>query len=257
MDYNNIRLELEHPIAVLTINRPDRLNALDIETIHEVGQALDAVADDDEVRGLIITGAGEKAFAAGADIAEFAKFTQQEAKSMSSAGHDVFNKLENFHKPVIAAINGYALGGGCELAMACHMRIASDKAKLGQPEVNLGLIPGYGGTQRLTAYVGRAKATELLLTGDIVDADDALRLGLLNYVVPPEDLIDHSRKLLLQITSKATEPVAHILKLINLHFSKEADGYGAEKDLFSECFDTPTFKEGVDAFLNKRKPEFH
>lgn len=256
MNFNNLIYKIEDGICTITINRPEKLNALNIETISELSTAFAEAEASKEVFGIILTGEGPKAFVAGADIAEFSNFTVEQAKAMSEKGHDTFDQIENCSKPVIAAINGFALGGGCELSMACHMRIAATNARFGQPEVNLGIIPGYGGTQRLVRLVGKGKATELLLTGDAINADEAKSLGLVNYVVEPGDLLSKAKEILAKIALKSPLAVAQILKLVNVYYDKDINGFSEEINEFSECFDTSDFKEGVEAFLGKRKAVF-
>lgn len=257
MDRKNINVEKEENICVLTINRPKVLNALNYETIRELDEAISELDRDKDVRVIIITGAGEKAFVAGADIAYMQTITPLEAKEFARYGQRVLSKIENLSKPVIAAINGFALGGGCELAMACDIRIASNNAKLGQPEVNLGLIAGFGGTQRLTRLVNPGLAKEILLTADMYDAESACRLGLVNHVVAPEDLMTFGKQMASKIASKG--PIA-------LRFTKEAINNGLEMDLekafaheaslFAVVFATSDKNEGISAFLSKRKPDF-
>lgn len=256
MAYNNILYTVEQQICIITINRPDKLNALNKETIAEVGQAIAAAQQDDQVRGVILTGAGSKAFIAGADIAEFSSFNLAQGMELSAHGHHVFNSVEHCRKPVIAAVNGFALGGGCELAMACHMRVAAENAKFGQPEVKLGLIPGYGGTQRLPQLIGKGKAMELLMSADMIDANEAYRLGLVNYVVPADQLMDKCREILNKIAAQAPVAVAEIVRTVNAFYDKEKDGFKEEVERFGACFTTEDFKEGTDAFLNKRKAAF-
>jgi enoyl-CoA hydratase len=256
MDFNNLTYSVEEGICTITVNRPDKLNALNQETINEIRTAFDAAEDDDEVKGIILTGAGPKAFVAGADIAEFAEFTPNQAKKMAENGHRTFDTIEHCHKPVIAAVNGFALGGGCEMAMSCHIRIAAENAKFGQPEINLGVIPGYGGTQRLVRLVGFSKATELLLTGDMVGAQEAKELRIVSKVVPQEELMTFCREMLLKISKKSPLVIAQILKLVNQYYESEQPGFISEISEFADCFNTEDFKEGVGAFLNKRKPEF-
>ncbi|MFN8155100.1 MAG: enoyl-CoA hydratase-related protein [Bacteroidia bacterium] len=256
MTYNNILYTVEQQICIITINRPDKLNALNKETIAEVGQAIAAAQQDDQVRGVILTGAGSKAFIAGADIAEFSSFNLAQGMELSAHGHHVFNSVEQCRKPVIAAVNGFALGGGCELAMACHLRVAAENAKFGQPEVKLGLIPGYGGTQRLPQLIGKGKAMELLMSADMIDAGEAYRLGLVNYVVPADQLMDKCREILNKISAQAPVAVAEIVRTVNAHYDKEKDGFREEVERFGACFTTDDFKEGTDAFLNKRKAAF-
>lgn len=256
MSYNNILYTVDQQICTITINRPDKLNALNKETIAEVGQAIAAAQADHAVRGIILTGSGSKAFIAGADIAEFSSFNLAQGMELSAHGHHVFNSVEHCTKPVIAAVNGFALGGGCELAMACHMRVAADNAKFGQPEVKLGLIPGYGGTQRLPQLIGKGKAMELLMSADMIDANEAYRLGLVNYVVPADQLMDKCREILNKISAQAPVAVAEIVRTVNAHYDKEKDGFREEVERFGACFTTEDFKEGTDAFLNKRKAAF-
>ncbi len=256
MNYTNILYTVENAICTITINRPDKLNALNKDTIAEVGKAFLAAQQDDHVRGIILTGSGAKAFIAGADISEFASFSLEQGMALSAHGHDVFNSVETCSKPVIAAVNGFALGGGCELAMACHMRIAAENAKFGQPEVKLGLIPGYGGTQRLAQLIGKGKAMELLMTADMIDANEAYRLGLVNYVVPADQLVEKCREVLNKIIANAPVAIAEIVHTVNAHYDKQSDGFKEEIARFGACFTTNDFKEGTDAFLNKRKAVF-
>lgn len=254
--YNNILYTVNSGIATITINRESQMNALTIDTIQEVGLAVAEANNDNTVFGIILTGAGNKAFIAGADIKEFSDFSVEEAEDMSASGHDVFNAVENSAKPVIAAVNGFALGGGCELAMACHMRIASENAKFGQPEVNLGLIPGYGGTQRLIKLAGHGKALELLMTGDMIDANEAHRLGLANKVVSGDELMATCEKLLTKIGRKSPLTINQIIRLGNAYQNPNEDGFTLEIKEFGAAFGTEDFKEGTDAFINKRKPAF-
>ncbi|MBK6484570.1 MAG: enoyl-CoA hydratase/isomerase family protein [Chitinophagaceae bacterium] len=256
MDFKNLQLDRRDSVLMITINRPTKMNALSREVIDELDAVFDDVYELEEIRGVIITGAGEKAFVAGADIGEFAAFTPEQAKAMSANGHRVFNKIESAPKPVIAAVNGFALGGGCELAMACHMRVASDNAKFGQPEVNLGLIPGYGGTQRLIRAVGRAKGIELLLTADMITANEALQYDLVSYVTTKEDLLAKCNSILGKIISKSPLVVDQIIACANSYHSKQEDGFELEIDEFSKCIATEDFKEGTAAFLEKRLAVF-
>ena len=257
MTYENITLEKKDGIAILTINRPEVLNALNKRTIEEIEMAVEDVEKDENVRVLIITGAGEKAFVAGADINEFVGIDVVTAKELSRKFQLLLNRIETLGKPVIAAINGLALGGGCELAMACDIRIASDKAKLGQPEINLGIIPGAGGTQRLPRLVGVAKAKELIFTGDIIDAREAERIGLVNRVVPPDKVMEEAENL----AKKLLEKSPFILKLAKeaINTGMNMDIYSAivlENDLVTIAFTTEDKEEGMKAFMEKRKPEF-
>jgi len=256
MSYNNILYSVDNSICTITINRPDKLNALNKETIAEVGVAFASAQKDETVRGIILTGSGAKAFIAGADISEFSSFNLEQGMALSAHGHDVFNSVENCTKPVIAAVNGFALGGGCELAMACHMRVAAENAKFGQPEVKLGLIPGYGGTQRLPQLIGKAKAMELLMTADMLDANEALRLGLVNYVVPADQLMDKCKEILNKIIAVAPLAVAEIVHSVNAFYAKDMNGFETEIERFGACFTTDDFKEGTEAFMNKRKADF-
>ncbi|HNR18809.1 MAG TPA: enoyl-CoA hydratase-related protein [Bacteroidia bacterium] len=255
MTLENILSETDDGICTITVNRPDKLNALNKKTIAEIGLAVKHAEKDNSVNVIILTGAGNKAFVAGADISEFANYNLEEAKALSKHGHDVFNSIENCKKPVIAAINGFALGGGCELAMSCHLRIASDNAKFGQPEAKLGLTPGYAGTQRLPRLIGRSKATELLLTADMISAAEALQLGLVNYVVKQEELMGKCLEIASKIKLQAPVAVAEIISCINTYYSGK-DGFAEEINAFGRCFTTEDFKEGTTAFLEKRKANF-
>lgn len=256
MTLQNILASLENGIFTITINRPDKMNALNQNTLRDLRQALNEARNNAEVKGVIITGQGAKAFVAGADISEFADLDSKGGAAFSANGQEIFQTIETFSKPIIAAVNGFALGGGCELAMACHMRIAAENAKFGQPEVSLGLIPGYGGTQRLTQHIGRGRATELLMTGDIIDASDAYRVGLVNYLVPADQLITKCTEILNRIISKAPFAVSEIVKCVDAYYTGGVDGFKFEVDAFGRCCDTEDFKEGATAFLAKRKPVF-
>ena len=253
--YQTLLTTLENNIFTITINRPDKLNALNREVMNDLNNVMDEVYKNAEIKSVIITGAGEKAFVAGADISEFSGLSQQQGMALAKRGQDIFFKIENSPKPIIAAVNGFALGGGCELAMACHMRIASGNAKFGQPEVNLGLIPGYGGTQRLTMLIGKGKAMEFLLTGNMIDATNALQSGLVNYVVPQDQLLLKAKEILTTINCKAPIAIAKCINAVN-HAYTGIKGYEQEIFGFSECFITEDVKEGTAAFLEKRKPEF-
>jgi len=254
--YKNILSEIENGIQKITVNRPDKLNALNYDTIQEIGMAVDTGAKDAAVVGIIITGSGEKAFVAGADIAEFTQLKPEEGKKLSADGQKVFRSIELCPKPVIAAVNGFALGGGCELAMSCHMRIASDNAKFGQPEVKLGLIPGYGGTQRMVQLIGKGKAMELMMTSDMIDAATALRLGLVNDVTTREMLIEKCKEIINKIAAVSPLAVASIVKCVDAYYTRGIDGFGFEADEFGRCFAKDDVKEGVSAFLEKRKANF-
>jgi enoyl-CoA hydratase len=247
----------ESGLLTLTISRPDALNALNAETLERLREDMQEIYQNVKIRVVILTGEGEKAFAAGADIKELSTLNQKEARELSQKVQRLLYDIAHCEKPIIAAINGFALGGGCELAMACHMRIAVESAKLGQPEVNLGIIPGYGGTQRLTQLVGRGKAFELLLTGDMITARDALTIGLVNHVVVNhEELISFSTSLAKKILSKSPIALANIIKSVNAGFNFENDGYEEEAVNFAACTTTEDFKEGTMAFIEKRKPVF-
>jgi len=256
MTYENILTQSENGILTITVNRPEKLNALNKKTIEEAGTAVSGGEKDPAVKIIIITGAGTKAFIAGADISEFADYSITEAEQLSRHGHNVFNKIENCEKPVIAAVNGFALGGGCELAMACHIRIASDNAKFGQPEAKLGLIPGYGGTQRLTMLIGKSKAMELLMTTDMISAAEALTLGLINYVTTQEQLMTKCLEIAEKIKLQAPLAIAGIIRSANDFYNEEKNGYETEITEFGKCFSTDDFKEGSKAFLEKRKAMF-
>lgn len=256
MTYENILTTRENGVLTITINRESKLNALNIQTLQEIKKAVEHVQQDDMVAAIVLTGAGSKAFAAGADIAEFANFNVAQGNRMSADGHGVMNALENSVKPVIAAVNGFALGGGCELAMACHLRIASENARFGQPEVNLGLIPGYAGTQRLLQLVGKGKGLELLLTGDAIKAEEAVNLGLVNYVVPQEQLMEKCLEIVEKIKTKSPNAIARVIECVNEHYAAGKDGFEKEITEFGNCFGTADFKEGTVAFLEKRKAQF-
>ena len=258
MNYKNLLYSVdENKIATLTINRPKAYNAINAETMGEIGHFFSTTAPTLKgIVGVIVTGAGEKAFVAGADIKAFLSLDNEKAQKLSKQGHDAYNHIENFDKPVIAAVNGFALGGGCELAMACHMRIAGEKAKFGQPEVNLGIVPGYGGSQRLVQLIGKGKAMELLLTGDMIGAEEAHKLGLANHVVPQGEEVAKAKEILLKIATKGPISIAKTIDLVNLYFNKEKDGFNAEIEAFGACADTKDFKEGASAFIEKRKANF-
>lgn len=256
-NFENLKFELSEGIAHLTINRPDKLNALNIQTIEEIKEAFQQIYDEPEIKAVIVTGEGKKAFVAGADISEIADLSDLSARKFAENGQEVFASIENCHKPVIALVNGFALGGGCELAMACHMRVATANAKFGQPEVNLGLIPGYGGTQRLTQLVGKAKSFELSMTGDMIKADEAKTLGLVNYVCEnQEEALEQSKKILQKIMSKAPVAVGMVIDCVNAVYQPDENGYQTEANGFATCVKTEDFKEGTSAFLEKRKPIF-
>lgn len=257
MDYSNLLLEKRDRILYITINRESKLNALNKATLAELHHAVTGAFHDHEVGGMIITGAGQKAFVAGADITEFAEFNSDEGRELAREGQSkVFDVIHNSEKPIIAAINGFALGGGLELAMACHIRVASTSAKMGLPEVSLGLIPGYGGTQRLSELVGKGRAMEMILTADMISADEAFRTGLVNHVFTPDELITKAEDILKKIMSRSPFAVGCAIRAINAAFIDGQNGYEVEISEFSDCFGSEDYKEGVAAFLEKRKPEF-
>lgn len=256
MSYSTLLTHLENGIFTITINRPDKLNALNKDVFTDLNTALDEVENNQEIKSVIITGSGPKAFVAGADIAEFGGLTKEEAMALARRGHNTFARIENTAKPVVAAVNGFALGGGCELAMSCHFRVASENAKFGQPEVNLGLIPGYGGTQRLVQLIGKGKALELLMSAHMIDANEAKELGLVNYVTTSETLLEHTKKILEVINSKAPLAVAGCIRAANAVFDESKNGYEVEIVEFGNAFNTDDMKEGTAAFLEKRKAEF-
>ncbi|MGI6488488.1 MAG: short-chain-enoyl-CoA hydratase [Syntrophomonadaceae bacterium] len=257
MELENVLLEKEGNIGILSVNRPKALNALNEATLLDIDKAIDAVAVDDEIDVLIVTGAGNKAFVAGADITFMQPLNALEGRAFGMLGQDVFRKIEELEIPVIAAVNGFALGGGCELAMCCDFRVASENAKFGQPEVGLGITPGYGGTQRLPRLIGEGMAKELIYTADIIGADEALRVGLVNHVVAADELMDYAKKIAKKIASKAQLAVRFCKKAINEGMQTDIDrGMTFEADLFGLCFATEDQKEGMTAFVEKRKPGF-
>jgi enoyl-CoA hydratase len=257
MNYQNLLINIKDKIAVVVINRPDKLNALNIKTMSELKTAFNELNSDDDVYIVILTGSGEKAFVAGADISELNNLNMISGKEFAEKGQEVFNVIENMNKPVIAAVNGFALGGGCEIALACHIRLASDNAKFGQPEVNLGIIPGYGGTQRLTRLINSGRSMEYILTGDMIDANEAYRIGLVNHVYPQNELMNKALEMAAKIVSKGQIAVKQTVKAVNI--VKEVslrEGQNYEASLFALCCGTEDFKEGTSAFLEKRKPVF-
>ena len=257
MGYTQIISEIRDKILYITINRAQKLNALNKEVLAELADAIAFAKQSDEVRAVLITGAGEKAFVAGADISEFQNYNLEEGTELAKNGHkNVFDAIENCPKPVLAAINGFALGGGLELAMACHIRIASENAKLGLPEVTLGLIPGYGGTQRLTQLVGKGRALEMIATADMITAEKAAAIGLVNEVVPQIDLLAKADEILNKIKQRAPLALASAIKAVNAATKEGVNGYEVEIAEFAKCFETADFKEGVQAFLEKRKAVF-
>lgn len=257
MDIKNLIFEKKENIAFITINRPDKLNALNKETLNEISQVFDEIENDDEIKGIIITGSGEKAFVAGADILEISTLDNISGTEFALEGQEVFNKIDQCSKPVIAAVNGFALGGGCELALACHIRYASENAKFGQPEVNLGIIPGFGGTQRLPRIIGKGRALELLMSGNMIDAEEAYRIGLVNKIFPQSELIPESVKLLQTIMSKGLYAVSMLIDAVNEGLDKKLDSaLSHEANLFGQTCATEDMREGASAFLEKRKPVF-
>lgn len=254
--YTTLAAELNDGIYTVTINRPDKLNALNKDVFTDLDTAVNEINSNAAIKSAIITGAGPKAFVAGADITEFGGLDKEAAMALAKRGQDIFLKIEHSKKPIIAAVNGFALGGGCELAMACHFRIASDNAKFGQPEVNLGLIPGYGGTQRLTQLIGKGRAIELLISAAMIDANTALQYGLVNYVVPAEELLNKAKAILGLINTKAPIAIAKCIETANAVFDETQNGFAAEVTAFGECFATEDMKEGTTAFLEKRKASF-
>jgi enoyl-CoA hydratase len=255
--YQTLLTELEKGTLIITINRPDKMNALNKDVILELGKVLDDVYNNEDIKTVIVTGAGEKAFVAGADISEFLSLGVNEGASLAKKGQDmVFDRIENCPKPIVAAVNGFSLGGGCELAMACHFRVASVNAKFGQPEVNLGLIPGYGGTQRLTQLVGKGKAMEMMMSADMIGADEAKAIGLVNHVVTLEELLPKAKEILQKIQMKAPVAVSKIIACVNEAARGDRDGFRNEIERFGACFGTEDMKEGTNAFIEKRKPVF-
>ena len=257
MTFSNLLVEKKDSIATVFINRPKKLNALSKATLGELHQVFQMLQNDNSVKVIILTGSGSKAFVAGADISEFADFDTNQGADLARQGQElVFNYIENITTPVIAAINGFALGGGLELAMACHFRIASANAKMGLPEVSLGVIPGYGGTQRLTNLIGKGKAMELIMTASMLDADEAKEYKLVNHVVEQEELLNFTHKIASKITRNSASAISAAIKAINAATNKEANGFEVEITEFGNCFGTEDFTEGTTAFLEKRKPNF-
>lgn len=254
---SNLQITWSDNIAIVTISREKALNALNRQTMDELHEFFSVTAPASPgLKGVIITGAGEKSFVAGADITEFLGLSPAQGKELAQHGQDVFFLIERFDKPVVAAINGFALGGGCELAMACHLRIAGEKARFGQPEVNLGLIPGYGGTQRLVQYIGKTKAMELLMTADMIGAVEAYRLGLVNYVVPAGEEVGKATELIEKIATKAPVAISKIITAVNAFYTDGVNGFDVEVSEFGNCCATEDFKEGASAFVEKRKADF-
>jgi len=258
MDFENIIVAVDNGIAKVTINRPSKLNALNKATIRELHLAFENLNADTEVNVIILIGEGEKAFVAGADISEFAHFSVEEGAQLAHQGQELlFDFVENLRTPVIAAVNGFALGGGLELAMACHFRVASDNAKMGLPEVSLGVIPGYGGTQRLPQLIGKGRAMEMIMTAGMITADEAYRAGLVNHVVPQPELLGFVKSLAQRIMKNSPMAISQAIKAVNANFKDGVDGFETEIKSFGKCFGTEDFKEGTSAFLEKRKPEFN
>lgn len=257
MNFENLILEKENGITVITINRPTKLNALNKATIEELHQAFDTENKDTATKVIIITGSGEKAFVAGADISEFAHFSVKEGENLAAEGQKIlFDFVENLATPVIAAVNGFALGGGLELAMSAHFRVASDNAKMGLPEVTLGVIPGYGGTQRLSQLVGKGRAMELIMTATMIDTETAKNYGLVNHVVPQAELIDFAKGIANKIARNSSVAISNAIAAVNANFKDGVDGYEVEIKNFGKSFGTDDFKEGTTAFLEKRKANF-
>lgn len=257
MKFKNILLDKELPLAIITINRPEKLNALNRETIQELHHAFDHCDQDLETKVIILIGSGEKAFVAGADITEFAHFSVEEGGKLAAIGQEMlFDFVEQLSTPVIAAVNGFALGGGLELAMACHFRVASHNARMGLPEVSLGVIPGYGGTQRLPQLVGKGRAMEMIMTAGMIDVERALEFGLVNHVVSQEELLAYCKKIALKISNNSMVAIGQAIKAINAGFKNSTNGYAVEIEAFGACFGTADFKEGISAFIDKRKANF-
>ncbi len=257
MSYENILVATQNNTATVTINRPTKLNALNKATIQELHDAFKALQNDKEIRVIIVTGSGEKAFVAGADIAEFANFSVEEGAHLAAEGQELlFDFVENMRTPVIAAINGFALGGGLELAMSAHFRIASTNAKMGLPEVSLGVIPGYGGTQRLAQLTGKGRAMELIMTAGMIDSATAKEYGLVNHVVEQSELMDFVNNLAQKISKNSPLAIGQAIKAVNANFKDGINGFETEIKAFGKCFGTEDFKEGTTAFLEKRKPVF-
>lgn len=257
MNYQNLLVAVNDGICTITINRPEKLNALNKVTIAELHEALSSASKDASTKVVLLTGSGEKAFVAGADISEFADFSVEEGTQLAAKGQEIlFDFIENLNKPVIAAVNGFALGGGLELAMACHFRVASENAKMGLPEVSLGVIPGYGGTQRLPQLVGKGRAMEMIMTAGMVSAADAKTYGLVNHVVPQAELLSFAEGIAQKIMKNSPTAIAEAIKAVNANFQDGVNGFETEIERFGKCFGTGDFKEGTRAFLEKRKAEF-
>lgn len=256
-DFKNLIIESEESILIVNINRPEKMNALNSTTLSELKICIEQAYDRDDVKGIIITGVGKKAFVAGADISEFTDLNEVNARKFSERGQEIFSIIENCPKPVIGVVNGYALGGGCELALACHLRIGTENAFFGQPEVSLGILPAYGGTQRLTNVIGKGRALEMMMTGEMVGAEKALSMGLINHLAPTkEEGLEMASDLLAKIFKNAPLSIGMVINCVNAVFSKDEDGYQFEANSFANCCKTEDFKEGTSAFLEKRDPEF-
>lgn len=257
MTFENILVATEGHLATITINRPSKLNALNKATIQELHDALAQLDAEATIKVIILTGSGEKAFVAGADIAEFAHFSIEEGAQLAALGQEIlFDFVENMKTPVIAAVNGFALGGGLELAMSCHFRIASDNAKMGLPEVTLGVIPGYGGTQRLPQLVGKGRAMEMIMTAGMIDAETAKNYGLVNHVVPQASLLEFTQEIAAKIAKNSPVAISYAIKAVNAGLMDTKEGFKTEIKSFGKCFGTEDFKEGTTAFLEKRKATF-
>ena len=257
MNFDNIIVKTENGIGEIIINRPAKLNALNAATIQELHDGFKLLENNNEVKVILLTGQGEKAFVAGADISEFANFNVTEGTQLAANGQKIlFDFVENLKKPVIAAVNGFALGGGLELAMSCHFRVASENAKMGLPETSLGVIPGYGGTQRLPQLIGKGRAMEMIMTANMISAEEALRFGLVNYVVPLEELMDFTKNIAAKIMRNSPAAISNAINAINANFKDGLNGFEIEIENFGKCFETGDFKEGTTAFLEKRKANF-
>ncbi|MEL6989017.1 MAG: enoyl-CoA hydratase-related protein [Bacteroidota bacterium] len=257
MDYNQIKISVEEEIATITINREKALNALNKELMQELDDFFRTTLKKPyQYKGIILTGSGNKAFAAGADIKELIQLSKEEGKALSKFGHDLFDLIDNYPIPVVAAVNGFCLGGGCELAMACHLRIASPNARFGQPEVNLGIVTGYGGSQRLIQLIGKGKALELLMTADIIKAEAALYLGLVNHIVAMEELLPKANEIIEKIAQKGPQSITKIIDCVNAYYEKSKNGFNTEIEHFGSMFQTEEFLEGAGAFIEKRKANF-
>jgi enoyl-CoA hydratase len=254
--FKNLSVDIVDGILMIIINRVEKLNALNFKTLEEIKEAIQRAYDETEVKSVLITGAGEKAFVAGADISEFTQINDLNARKFAENGQEIFQLIESCPKPVLAAVNGYALGGGCELALACHMRVASDNAKFGLPEVTLGILPGYGGTQRLPQLVGKGRAFEFIMTGEMISAEEAYRIGLVNHVTTKDGLMPKCKEILGKIMDRAPLAIAQVVESVNAVYKKEEDGYQTEANSFSIACKSDDFKEGTAAFLEKRKANF-